>query len=390
MRLQAQYLARNLTRNIRRSALTCAAVALPLIIFVLSAGVIDGLNRFLDNSARQLRLAVSHKASIVNPLPEAYRLKIESLDPSRKRMLAVCGLQWIGGKVEDDPRPLSTLACDADTFPIVFNEYLTSPEERAAWDRTRNAIIVGRDTARQFHWRVGQHITLAASVPPYVPMEFVIISTAEEATDPVTNFCRRDYYDEVCRQEGYGSAPVGHFFVKTASQEDLEHFRAAIDALFARSPDETFTQDEKSFMNQFIRQQFDLPRNVTILCAVTVFVAIMAAANTMSMNFRDRISEFATLKALGFSGGLVFALMLGESLVLCLIGGIIGAGAPYIAFGYTPLGTVTIPIIQTLNIAPSVCLQALLIALGIGLVAGIWPAWTAARMQVVAALRSLE
>jgi len=384
------YIYRNLTRNIRRTLLTCAAVALPIMIYVLSMAVVDGVNRFLDNSAKQLRLAVTQKTSIVNPLPAGHRQKIESLDPGRTRLIAVCGMHWIGGKIENDPRPLSTLAVDADTFEAAFPEYRLTREELDAWKRDRLAIVIGSAVARQFGWKVGDRITIRPSIPPYTPMEFHVISTAERAQDPLTLWCHRDYYEEEIKKAGLREETVTFFFVKCASQADVNHFRTAIDELFARSPNETKTQDEKTFMNEFITQQFDLPRNLTILAAVTVFVAIMAAANTMSMNFRDRISEMATLKSMGFRSSFVFSLIQSESLLLCGIGGLVGALGPYVAFTHTPLRDFTVPIIQQLQIHPVVCLQAVLIALFIGFLAGLWPSWQGMRMGVVGALRNLE
>jgi putative ABC transport system permease protein len=390
MPLRIEYLLRNLGRNPLRTTLTCAAVAFPVAIFVLSVAVIDGIERFLDNSATQLRLAVTHKTSIVNPLPSGHRTRIESLDPSRQRLIAVCGMRFIGGRVEDDPRPLSTLAVDHDTFPAAFPEYLTDPAEREQWERDRRAIIVGSSTARQFHWKVGDIITIRPSLPPYTPMEFKVVSTAEGAADPVTNWCRLDYLRERLRSFGFAEDWISFIFIKCASPQDRDHFRAAIDQMFAGSPDETFTQDEKSFMNQFITQQFNLPRNLSILAAVTIFVAVMAAANTMNMNFRDRLSEFAALKALGFGGRLLCGLIQVESLLVCVLGGLIGALGPFIAFTYTPLRNLTVPLIQSLDVRPEVCARAILMAAGIGLLAALVPSWMALRLRVVTALRSLE
>jgi len=388
--LRLIYLYRNLTRNMLRTLLTCAAVALPIMIYVLSTAVIDGINRFLENSAKQLRLAITQKTSIVNPLPSGHRAKIESLDPERRGIVSVCGMNWIGGKVANDPRPLSTMGADADTFMATFPEYNLTQEEIDAWHRDRQAIIVGSATARQFGWKLGDRINIRASVPPYSLMEFHIISTAEKAEDPITLWFRRDYVVEELKKNGYGEDWVSFYFVKCATKSDVDHYRGAIDDLFARTPNETKTQDEKAFMNEFITQQFDLPRNLTILAAVTVFVAIMAAANTMSMNFRDRLNELATLKSLGFSSGFLFALVQSESLLLCGVGGLVGALGPYIAFTHTPLRNFTVPIIQQLQIHPLVCGYAMLIALAIGLIAGLWPSWQALRMHVVAALRNLE
>jgi putative ABC transport system permease protein len=388
--LRLIYLYRNLVRNRLRTLLTCAAVALPISIYVLSMAVVDGVERFLDNSAKQLRLAVTHKTSIINPLPEGYRKKIESLDPDHRRITSVCGMRWIGGKIERDPRPLSTVGVDMDTFATTFPDYRLTTEETAAWCRDRQAVIIGRSTAAQFGWKVGDRITIQPSVPPYTPMEFHVVSTAEHAEDPVTCVCRRDYLEEKLREAGFLQGLVSFYFVKCGAQADVDHFRIAIDQLFAHSPDETKTQDEKAFMSEFITQQFNLPRNLTILAVVTVFVAVMAATNTMSMSFRDRIGEIATLKSMGFGGAFVFTQIQAESLLLCAIGGAAGAWGPYFTFTYTRLKDFTVPLIQVLQVRPIVCVHALVISLGIGILAAVWPSWAALRLKVVAAMRSLE
>ncbi len=393
--LRLVYLYKNLTRNVLRTLLTCAAVALPIVIYVLSAAVINGIDEFLDNSAKQLRLVVTHRASVISPLPAGYRAKIESLDPTGKRILSVCGMRWVGGRRENDSRILSTMAAQPDTFPYTFADYQLTEEEVAAWNRDRQAIIVGRATAGQFGWNVGDRITMIPSVPPYTPVEFRVVSTAPLAPDPITNFCRLDYFEEVVRSvippEGWKTDEwVSFIFVKCASKEDLDYFRQAIDALFARTPDETKTQDEKAFVTEYVNQQFNLPRNLTILAAVTVFVAIMAAANTMSMNLRDRLNELATLKSLGFSGRTLFALVQTEGLILCGIGGLLGALTPYVAFTHTPLRDFQVPLIVHLDVRPIVCAQAVGIALLIGVVAAVWPSWSAYRLPVVSALRNLE
>jgi putative ABC transport system permease protein len=393
--LRLVYLYRNLTRNMLRTALTCAAVGLPIMIYVLSAAVIDGLNLFLDNAAKQLRLVVTHRASIINPLPSGYRAKIESLDPTHTRITSVCGMRWIGGKVENVSTPLSTLAAEHDTYLATIPEENLSPDEIEAWNRDRRAIIVGAATARQFGWKKGDRITIHPSVPPYTPMEFNVVSTAPNAKDPVTNICRLDYLEEelkkIAAPPGWtADGWVSFIFVKCTTKADLDYFRTRIDDLFARTPDETKTQDEKAFMNDFINQIFNLPRNLRILAGVTIFVAVMAAANTMSMNIRDRMNEIATLKSLGFGRSLVFGLIQTESLTLCALGGAIGAAIPYVAFTHTPLRNYAVPLIQTLDVRLVVCGESFLIAAAIGVLAAAWPAWSATRLHVVEALRNLE
>ncbi len=390
MRLKLAYLVRNLSRNWLRTVLTCLAVALPITIFVLSAAVIDGIEWFLDNSAKQLRLIVTNRMSIVNPLPSGHRARIEALDPSGRRLLSVCGVRWIGGVIENSSTPLSTLAVDPDAFVATLPEHRLTPAEVDAWTRDRQAIAVGRGTAAQLGWKPGDRVTIRASVPPYTAVEYHVISTLPDSEDGVTLWVRRDYIEETLKIPGGITDWISFFYVKCATKADLERFKAEIDALFAGSPDETKTQDEKAFMNQFITQQFNLPRNLTILALVTIFVAMMAALNTMGMNFRDRLSEFATLKSLGFTGGLTFTLIQVESLLLCGIGGLLGALLPYVVFTHTPIREIPVPVIQVLIIKPHVVAYGVAIALAIGAIAAAGPAWRAARLRVVLALRNLE
>lgn len=389
--LRLTYLFANLTRNPLRMILTCAAVAFPIAIYVLSMAVVDGFERFLNNSTRQLRLAITNKASVVTPLPVGHRRKIESLDPTKKRLISVCGIRWIGGRVEGHPQPLSTIAVDADTFPYTFPDYQLTPAELATWSRDRQALIVGSGTADHFGWRVGDRVTIQPSVPPYTPIEFHVISIAPEGVDPLTNVFRRDYLGAMM-EERYGTSGdfVSFFFAKCATKEDVDYFRSAIDELFAGSQDPTKTQDEKVFMSELITQMFDLPSKLTVLAIATVLVAIMAAANTMSMNFRERSNELATMKSLGFGGAFVFGLLQIESLALCALSGAVGALVPYIAFTYTPLKGYPVPLIQYLKIHPAVCFEGFVIALLVGVIAAAWPSWMGLRLNVVAALRRLE
>lgn len=390
MNLRLIYLYRNLTRNVRRTLLTCAAVGLPIMIYVLSMSVVHGVDKFLENSAKQLRIVVTQKTSIVNPLPAGHRRKIEGLDPTKQRLTAVCGVQWIGGQRANDPTPLSLMAADHDSFIPAMPEYQLTPTEIEAWQKDRQAIIVGSGPAGQMGWKVGDRISIVPTLPPYRAMEFHVVSTAPDAPDNQSIFFRMDYLDEELKKDGFQQGQVSFFFAKCASKRDLDDYRQLIDTTFAGSPDETRSLDEKTFMNEFIAQQFDLPRNLAILSGLTVFVAIMAAMNTMSMNFRDRIAEMATLKSLGFSGGFAFSLIQTESLLLCSLGGLIGAMVPFILFTFTPVRDFQVPLIQTLVVEMNTCLKALGIAVFIGVVAGLWPSWLAMRMHVVRALRNLE
>ncbi|MCK6458186.1 MAG: ABC transporter permease [Phycisphaerae bacterium] len=396
MHLGLTYVLRNLTRNRLRTFLTCAAVGLPITIYVLSTAVIDGIDDFMNSAAQQLRLVVANNSSVIYPLPSGYRAKIESLDPSGTRILSVCGMRWIGGQLENDPRPLTTLAADVDSFVETFPDQQLTPKEEEQWRRDRQSILIGPSTAANFGLRPGDRVNIRSSLPPYLLLEFHVVATASRpGRDPVTNYCRLDYLEESIlasgSAEGWDATGwVSFFYVRCATKADLDHYRTAIDSFFAASIDPTKTEDEKAFLNEFISQFFDMPRNLDRLAAITIVVAVIAAANTMNMNLRDRRSEIAILRSIGYPARHIFGLIQVESLVMCLIGGFIGAAVPFVGFGYTPLGDISVPLIQHLDIRLATCARAQSMALIVGLSAAVWPAWSAARMTVVAALRNLE
>jgi putative ABC transport system permease protein len=388
--LWVSYLIRSLWRNPLRLILTVAGIALPMGIYVLSTSAVGELEKTLGNAAKQLRLVVAHRSSLVNPLPSAYRGKIESLDPTRTRIVSVCGVRYIGGQVEPDLRPLPTLAVDADTFAATFPEYQLTQEEQDAWIRDRRAMVIGPGSGKMFGWKAGDRLTLQPSVAPYLPMQLVVVSRPKQSRDPITNWCRRDYFDAELEAFGDRGSFVNFFFVKCATEADLSHFRESIDAMFAASPDPTRTLDDRAFMSEFITQQLDLPRNLSILGAISVFVAMLAAANMLKMNFRERISEVTTLKSLGFGGTTLRGLALAESMLICTAGGLAGALIPYVALTHTPLRDVPVPLILNITIEPVICLKAVLASVVAAAIAAQWAAAPTIKLTINEGLRRLE
>src|SRR5438552_8084046 len=129
-------LLQNLRRNRLRTALTAIAFALPMAIFVAAISLLVVLIEVGRANERELRLAVHHKATLINLMPEGHRRKIEALDPDRKRLTAVCGMRWFGGKLPNTPNVVQSLAADADTFPSVYSaDAAMSEAETTQWLR---------------------------------------------------------------------------------------------------------------------------------------------------------------------------------------------------------------------------------------------------------------
>ncbi len=189
------------------------------------------------------------------------------------------------------------------------------------------------------------------------------------------------YFDEA---RGVGKGTTGWYSERIADPAQAKAVSAAIDALFANSPDETKTQPEKEFALGFAKQIGDVGALVTRILAAVFFTILMLTGNTMAQSIRERIPELAVLKTLGFSDGTVTALVLGEALLLMLVGGAVGLLA---ALALMPgLNASTGGRFPPLFVSVETVLLATAIALVVALAIGLPPALRARRLRIVDAL----
>jgi len=380
-------LMQNLRRNPLRSGLTVMAFALPMAVFVAALSFVVVLVDMAKDSEKQLRLGVHHKTSLVNDVPEGMRRKIEAIDPTRERLLAVCGMRWFGGRVPETQNTLTSLAADADTFPTVYSELGLTAEDIELWGRHRQAAIVGSAPAQDYDWKVGDRITLESTVPPYLSLEFRIVRIVTNAIRANFFYFRRDYLDESLKSAGEESGRCNIFWAKCASADALRSLQKDIDALFANSPDETKSEDENAFVANFTQASGNIPGLMRAMAMVVVFIVALVAGNTMMMSFRERTRELAVFKAIGFQARRVFAIVLAESVMLALIGSLVGI-LPTAAYLYwAPIRLMRMGPISSLKVSPHAVVGSLVIALAVGAVAGLWPAYQAMRLRTVDALR---
>lgn len=384
-------LMQNLKRNPVRSGLTVFAFALPMAVFVLALSLVVALARMSENNQRELRLAVHHKTSITNLLPLGARRKIEGLDQARTRIVAVCGMRWFGGRVPDTPNTLTSLAADADTFPVVYSDIGMSPPEVAEWTRERRAAIVGPCIAEQYGWKIGDRVVLESTVPPYLSLEFRVIKIMENRARGGLFYLRRDYLEESTRAlpGGANMLPdaVNIFWVKCTSADAMRSLQNEIDTLFANSPDETKSEDENAFIANFTQAAGDIPGLMKAMALVVVLIIALVAGNTMMMSIRERTRELAVFKAIGFQSRRIFTIVLAESVMLAMFGAALGIIPTVLLLVFVPLRGLDMGPITALEVSPMAVAGSFLIALTVGLVAGAWPALEAMRLRTVDALR---
>ncbi|MFO0838533.1 MAG: ABC transporter permease [Phycisphaerae bacterium] len=382
-------LMQNLKRNRMRSALTAISFALPMAVFVAAISLIVALAQVNQFNEKQLRLAVQNRIALVNALPERIRKEIEALDPDRKRLSAICGVRWFGGRVENSPSTIQSLGADADTFPAVFSELDWTQEEKDIWAKDRRASVVGITVAQQYGWKVGDRVTLTSSVPPYLTLEFLVIKVVTTSGRTNGMYLRRDYFEEARRTAGFDYPGCNLFWVKCNSLAALGSLQQEIDARFANTPNETKSMDENAFGASFMQALGDLPGLMQAMAFVVVGIVALVAGNTMMMSFRERTRELAVFKAIGFQSARIFRIVLAESIMLAVLGsamGIIPIATLLTIFPLSRLGPLPIAAIQISPLAVGISFG---IALLVGIVAGIVPAYQALRLNTVSALRRI-
>lgn len=385
-------LLQNLKRNPLRTTLTAMAFALPMAVFVAAISLVVTFAQAGISSAKGLRLAVRNRITLTNYLPERMRKEIEGLDPEHHRILAVCGFRWFGGRVENAPNVVQSLGVDADTFSEVFSEIELTPDEVEQWRRDRQAAVVGEYPATQYNWHAGQRVRLRSSVPPNLDLEFHIIKISTVPGRKAAMYFRRDFYEESLKEQGFNLPSCNVFWVKTADMASQQALPREIDALFANSPNQTRTDDENAFASSFIQASGDLPGLMRTMAIVVILIIVLVGGNTMMMSFRERIRELAVFKAMGFQPWRIFFIVLGESLVLAVLGAAIGIGVAVPCLVYLrnhPPTWFPVFALGAFEVSPIAVIGSIVISSIVGILAGLLPAVQALRLKPVNALRQV-
>ena len=383
----AHILYQNLKRNRLRNTLTAVAFALPMAIFVGAISMVMALVQISKSNAQELRLATHHKTTIINMLPEGMRQNIEAFDPERKRLRAVCGMRWFGGRIPNTPIVVQSLAADADTFPIVYSDAGMTPADIEEWQKDKIACVVGFGVAQNNQWRLGQKIHLQSSVPPYLKLEFKIVKIMMTESRQNVLYFRRDYLTEALKTADAESPMCNIFWIKCQDVEAMRSLQDQIDSAFANSPNETKSEDELAFAAGFIQATGNIPGLMQAIAIVVVVIIALVAGNTMMMSFRERTRELAVFKAIGFPRWRIFVMVMGESLLLAFVGALCGVIPAATALLLFPMRMANFPPIAALKVSPGALAASISIALFVGLLAGLWPTYQALRLNTVSALR---
>ena len=372
---------KNAGRNKRRSVLTILSISAAIFLLALMQAIINSFDSASELTGAELRLIV-RRNSLADAMPESYRDKIAQVPG----VVAICPANWFGGTYKEDKPEyfFAQFYVDAKAIFDVQSEYQIPPEEKAAFQQERSAAIAGRKLAVKYGWKIGDMIELTGTfhdVNPQLTLRGIYTAPTESAEGAI--FFHREYVEEALDNPG----EVGTFRIKLDSPGSAPGVMEAVDAMFKNSAAPTKTETEASFQASFVAMLGNVKGLITGIGLVVVFTISLIAANAMAMTARERYTEVAVMKALGFGPGLVWRLILAESVLIALIGGALGTfGA---TFGTTALAAVLEDMIflQNLTVSRTVIALSLGASILIGLFSGGIPAWNAARVRIVDGLR---
>jgi len=379
---------KNLLRHPFRSLLTAGSLAVAVFLLCLLRTLVTTLNAGVE-AASASRLMVQSAVSLFVELPISYQQRIASVDGIQD----VVKWQWFGGYYQDPANFFAQFAIDEEVLFDVYPECALPAEERQAFLERRDACIVGDQLAREFDWKVGDTVPLIGALFPHPSggaWEFQVVGIyhSESANfDNRTMLFRWDYFQET--RELSGETPnVGVFVLKVAPGSDVSRIMADVEALYENGPQRVTCTTEAEFQRQFVSMIGNVPMFVGWIGGGVLIAILLACVNTMLMAARQQTHDVGILKALGFTDGAAFALMIAQALALCLVGG--AAGLLLAVASEAPVMQLLGTFFPGFAVKAETLAFAGLVAVGLGLVSGIVPAWQFARLRCVDALRSTE
>ena len=375
---------KNLFRRKVRTLFTGLSIVVAFILFSYLAAVRVAFGTGVTVAGAD-RLLVIHKVSLIQPLPESYQGRIEAVDG----VADISHMSWFGGIYQEPQNFFAQFAVDPESYLRLYPEIVLSDAERDAWLRNRTGAIVGRALADRFGWEVGDRIPIQGTIfrtrngPTWEFTIDGIYEAGQEGYDTSTFYFQHEYLMEA---NALGERFVGQYIIRIADPAQAADIAAAVDARFANSPAETKTSTEQAFAQAFADQIGNIGAMVTAILAAVFFTILVITANTMAQSIRERTSELAVLKTLGFTNRRVLALVLAESFALAVAGGALGLGLGYllIGLGDPSGGFLTVFYIPTADLVAGCGLVILL-----GLASGVLPGVQATRLRIVDALRKV-
>ncbi|WP_440959835.1 ABC transporter permease [Oceanicaulis sp. LC35] len=376
---------------IRKSLFRKKTRAILLILSIMTAflifGALSSIDRVLNSSeelSRADRLVTVNKINFTQTMPFAYWGRVQGVDGVQ----AVTHASWFGGYYQDVRNFVQAFVVDMDSYLVVYPELEVSDEARAALSERRDCVAVGEDLAEQYGWSVGDRFPLSSNIwrqndgSSAWDVEVCSVMTTADQNIP-TNYLlmQYDYYNEAL---AFNRDQIGWLIMLTGDPALNDAVSQSIDEMFANSPAETETTTEAAFSQAFIEQLGNIGLILSLVVSAAFATILMIVGTTMVMAINERTKEVGVMKTLGFSSSRIFTHVLSESVLLSLVGGLLGLGLAVLllkliagfADGQLP----------GLGVGQKTWMQAIGLMIAFGLITGFVPALNAMRLKIVDAL----
>ncbi|HEU4925757.1 MAG TPA: FtsX-like permease family protein [Vicinamibacterales bacterium] len=376
---------KNLMRRKIRTIFTLLSIFVAFVLFGFLMAVRSAFSMGIDLAGAD-RLMVLNKISIIMPLPVSYKDRIKQIEGVKEVTYA----NWFGGYFQETKNQFPNMAVDSENWFRMYGEFSVPDDQMKAWLADRQGAIIGADLAKRFGWKVGDRVPLQATIfarPDRRAWEFNISGIYDspvKGTDKTQLFFHWEMLNEVLRESRFGNQ-VGWYVIKVTDPEQSAAISKTIDTMFANAPTETKTDSEKNFVAGWAKQIGNIGLMTQLIAAAAIFMMLLVTANTMAQSIRERTSELAVLKTLGYNDRRVLTLVLAESCVLALVGGVAGIAVAWTFV--TVVGDPTGSFLPQFFFPTKDVVLGILMVVALGFAAGAIPALQAQRLRIVDALR---
>ena len=373
---------KSLWRRKVRTTFTLLSIFIAFLLFGILMTIRAAFSIGVDLAGMD-RLILIHKISLIMPLPQSYEGRLQTVPG----VDVVSNSSWFGGIYQDPKNFFAQMAVEPQKYLEIYKEFKLPEDQKKAWFEDRKGAIVGRDLAKRFGWKVGDHVPIQATIwQPKgggLTWDFNIsgIYDGDPGVDTTNFFFHYDYLNEN-RQNGEGL--VGWYIVKVKDPKQSMALAKVFDDMFANSNAETKTTTEKGFVEGFAKQIGDIGSIMMAILAAVLFTILLVVGNTMAQAVRERTSELAVLKTLGFSDVTVLSLVLAESLFVAIVGGGLGL---FLAWLFVQGGDPTNGLLPAFYLPAGDLVLGVVLMVLVGVAAGILPAAGAMRLKITDALR---
>ena len=367
---------RNLLRRKVRTTFTLLSIVVAFVLFGYLSAIRVAFGMGVDVAGAD-RMLVIHKVSLIQPLPESYLGRIAAIDGVED----VSHMTFFGGIYQDRRNFFAQFAVDGESYLRLYPELGLTDEERRRWLANRTGAVVDRATADRFGWSVGDRIPLQGTIwrtRSGSAWEFTIDGIIDGAASGATQFLF--HYEYLAEANVRGRGSVGQYIIRVGDPSRSAEIAAAIDSRFGNSPAETRTTTEQAFLQSLADQLGNVGAMLTAVLGAVFFTLLLITTNTMAQAIRERTSELAVLKTLGFTNGRILALVLIEAGLLAVVGGAMGIGlVSLILSGGDPTGG----FLPEFAIPPRDLIVGAGLVVALGAISASWPGLQATRLRIV-------